>query len=165
MSNLSDNEIFRRLRRIHTTSTKIWGFRDEYDFLSHFYPSPVVAYDKLYPTVEHAYHACMVLDEEVREKIRKASTPRQAKFLSHHFPRRPDAEIVKQRIMYLLDIRKFQDRELFEKLRATGNRRLVEGNVWHDNYWGECLCRECISTRGWNWAGKILMKVREKLGQ
>lgn len=163
MLDLSDNEQFRTRRRLYTTPTQIWGFRDDYDFLSHFYPSPVMAYGKLYPTVEHAYHACMVLDEEIREHIRRASTPRQAKYLSHLYPRRPDADLVKQRIMYILDCRKFENVELARKLIATGTRKLVEGNTWHDNYWGNCICSQCRFTTGYNWAGKILMKVREEL--
>jgi predicted NAD-dependent protein-ADP-ribosyltransferase YbiA (DUF1768 family) len=32
---------------------------------------------------------------------------------------------------------------LREKLLATGDEELVEGNYWHDNFWGACSCRKC----------------------
>jgi predicted NAD-dependent protein-ADP-ribosyltransferase YbiA (DUF1768 family) len=46
---------------------------------------------------------------------------------------------------------------LRERLLATKNMMLIEGNDWHDTYWGVCL------GRGQNMLGKILMSVREEL--
>ena len=40
---------------------------------------------------------------------------------------------------------------------------LIEGNYWHDNYWGNCLCPKCKEIEGQNQLGKILMKVRSTL--
>ena len=52
--------------------------------------------------------------------------------------------------------------ELAEKLLATGDEEVVEGNTWHDRYWGRCKCvkheGECL-----NWLGRILMRVRADL--
>ena len=50
-----------------------------------------------------------------------------------------------------------QNEELKEKLLATENEELVEGNTWHDTYWGVC------NRRGKNKLGKILMRIREEL--
>ena len=45
---------------------------------------------------------------------------------------------------------------------TTGDAELIEGNTWHDNYWGVCSCSKC-NGRGKNRLGKLLMKVREEL--
>lgn len=39
-------------------------------------------------------------------------------------------------------------------------REIVEGNYWHDNYWGNCTCDKCKNIEGQNKLGKILMKIR-----
>ena len=57
---------------------------------------------------------------------------------------------------------KFNWPELRTKLLATGNRVLVEGNYWHDNFWGECTCEKCKATqKAENWLGKLLMERRD----
>ena len=52
---------------------------------------------------------------------------------------------------------KFSNPDLKEKLLATGNEELVEGNWWGDQYWGIC------DGIGKNKLGKLLMKVRKEL--
>ncbi len=49
---------------------------------------------------------------------------------------------------------------LKEKLLATGNVILVEGNTWNDTYWGYDLNKK----QGLNKLGNILMQVRYELG-
>jgi hypothetical protein len=39
---------------------------------------------------------------------------------------------------------------------------LIEGNWWHDNFYGSCTCNKCVN-KGENNLGKILMKIREEL--
>ena len=46
------------------------------------------------------------------------------------------------------------------KLDMTGLEEIVEGNYWHDNYWGNCTCDKCKNIEGQNKLGKILMKIR-----
>ena len=58
---------------------------------------------------------------------------------------------------------KFRIPELREKLLATGNEELIEGNFWCDNTWGNCLCAECQDIPGRNMLGMLLMKVREEI--
>jgi predicted NAD-dependent protein-ADP-ribosyltransferase YbiA (DUF1768 family) len=58
---------------------------------------------------------------------------------------------------------KFTVPELREKLKATGDATLIEGNHWHDNRWGKCTCERCQNKDGQNWLGKILMEVRDSL--
>ena len=54
---------------------------------------------------------------------------------------------------------KFDDNHkvLQEKLLATGDEELVEGNTWNDTYWGIC------EGEGENHLGKLLMQIRKEL--
>ena len=47
--------------------------------------------------------------------------------------------------------------DLKEKLLATGDKILIEGNTWNDDFWGKC------SDNGKNNLGIILMKIREEI--
>ena len=58
---------------------------------------------------------------------------------------------------------KFRDPALREKLLATGDAYLEEGNHWHDNRWGRCTCERCRNKEAQNWLGKILMTIREEI--
>lgn len=64
---------------------------------------------------------------------------------------------------------KFAEPGLRDKLLRTADRPLVEGNTWHDNFWGKCSCRKCgllVQNGGLeqeNWLGKLLEVVREEL--
>jgi predicted NAD-dependent protein-ADP-ribosyltransferase YbiA (DUF1768 family) len=57
---------------------------------------------------------------------------------------------------------KFEFPQLQEQLLATGDATLVEGNYWHDNYWGSCHCdrKEACKYHGQNQLGKLIMEVR-----
>ena len=61
---------------------------------------------------------------------------------------------------WVIGLKFTQNQEIKEKLLATGNSILIEGNYWHDNFWGNCLCSKCKYIKGRNNLGKILMKRR-----
>lgn len=48
-------------------------------------------------------------------------------------------------------------------LLSSGDRQLVEGNYWHDNFWGDCTCEKCAKIKGKNLLGNMLMLIRERL--
>ena len=52
---------------------------------------------------------------------------------------------------------------VFEKfILDTGNEELIEGNWWHDNFWGSCNCEKCkerFPNGGLNTLGNLLMKI------
>lgn len=134
-------------------------FRNEYYFLSNFYPSVVYGY----PTVEHAYQAAKTTDPAERAKIKAAKTPGDAKRLGRCVQLRRDWTAIREQVMETLLRRKFQSPALREALLATEEKELVETNSWHDLYWGTCNCSHCRGTDGRNHLGKLLMKIRDEL--
>ena len=82
----------------------------------------------------------------------------EAKRLGRRVRLRSDWEQVKYDVMLDVVRAKFnQHPDLAQKLLATGDEELVEGNDWGDTYWGVC------NGRGKNMLGKILMRVRAEL--
>ena len=76
---------------------------------------------------------------------------------------RPDWEQIKVDVMRTGLMLKFTDAALAEKLLATGDEELVEGNWWHDNTWGNCHCPQCSRLGGRNLLGMLLMELRKEL--
>lgn len=76
---------------------------------------------------------------------------------------RKNWEEVKDNVMEEIIKNKFSTPELAAKLKSTGKEELIEGNYWHDNYWGNCTCQKCATIKGKNKLGKILMKIRSEL--
>lgn len=134
-------------------------FRGKYDFLSNFYSAPVEYDELLYLNNEAAFQSAKVLDIEHRKQFCRLD-PSTAKKRGRNVLLRNDWEQVKDEIMCQIVRAKFiQNEDLRERLFATGDAILIEGNTWGDTYWG--ICRG----RGKNMLGKILMKVREEIGK
>ena len=143
---------------------RIEDFTGDYHFLSNFSPAQVRLDGVAYPTVEHAYQAAKTQEPEGRERIRGASTPDLARKMGRKLTARPDWHDLKVEVMRDLVRQKFAGRpDLAELLLATGDADLVEGNTWHDNFWGQCRCPRCAEAKGLNWLGRLLMEVREGL--
>jgi ribA/ribD-fused uncharacterized protein len=148
----------------------IQRFEHEYRFLSNFWPGEVVLGGLPFPTAEHAYQASKSRELYVRAQVADLPSPGGAKRFGQKIELRPDWERVKKQVMLTVVVAKFtQHRDLADLLVATGTRRLVEGNTWHDNYWGSCCCAKCAEAdrqeywadRGLNYLGKMLMTVRD----
>lgn len=133
------------------------SFQGEYRFLSNFWPAEVVLDGETYPSVEHAYVAAKTVDLHMRKLAKDCQTAGQVKRFGRTLPLRRDWEEVKLQIMHDLVRQKFAHSYLKEKLLATGDEELVEGNTWNDTFWG--VCRGV----GENNLGKILMEVRKEL--
>ena len=141
------------------------SFRGAFDFLSNFYGASVF-YDGLwYRNSEAAFQSAKTLDPEMRKKFAAAS-PSQAKSMGRMVNLRPDWEQVKDGIMLEILRSKFAPgTKCAEWLLATGSLLLIEGNTWHDNYWGICQCEKCRGKKGLNHLGELLEKVRDELRQ
>jgi len=141
------------------------SFKDEYDFLSNFYPVTVRFEDLSYPTVEHAYQASKSKEFFFRKLI--AALPPTKAGLAKRRGRtvrlRSDWEIVKIDIMRDLLLYKFLQDFFKTKLLETGDSEIIEGNFWHDNIWGDCYCKKCKDISGQNLLGTLLMEIRSQL--
>lgn len=136
---------------------KIDRFKDDYFFLSNFYEVPV-EYDGLkYGSSESAFQAQKCEFPAKRVEFQNLN-PSKSKALGRKVTLREDWDEVKNRVMLEIVRNKFkQNPELKEKLIATGDAYLEEGNWWGDKTWGVC------NGVGENRLGKILMKVRDEL--
>ena len=139
--------------------------RAAFRFLSHFWPSPIRLDDERWATVEHYYQAQKSLDPAYREAVHQAATPEKAKRLSVSWFKaargrepRGDWEAIKVDVMRHADAAKYrQNSDLAALLLATGDAELIEDSP-HDAFWGTGK-----DGSGHNWAGRVLMKVRETL--
>ena len=129
-------------------------FDGEFAFLSNFYPSAISDGYTTFPTVEHYFQACKCEYMDDYDAIAAAPTPGQAKRLGRQAVLRDDWEQNKLDVMETALRKKFAIPELREKLLATGDAELIEGNWWGDRFWGVC---EGV---GENNLGKLLMKIR-----
>ena len=145
--------------------TEINHFSGPWSFLSNFYPCQVRLDGEIYASVEHAYQAAKTLRLEDREKFRyDGVTAGKAKRMGAHLKLRTDWADVKLNIMQELLEQKFYPTILRRKLLATFNAELVEGNNWHDLFFGVCegACRQGPhEPEGLNHLGRLLMEVRK----
>ena len=140
----------------------IHDFRGPAYFLSNFYRHPVRIGDDAYPTAEHAYQALKADDPRERAWVLESKTPLIAKQRGRKI----------RVVSYWADIRllvmeqvleaKFIDTQLADQLIATHPHTLVEGNTWHDQFWGDCYCGRCPG-EGANMLGITLMELRDTL--
>ncbi|MCK9267234.1 MAG: NADAR family protein [Alkaliphilus sp.] len=141
------------------------SFKGEYHWLSNFSPFSFKDENgKEWKTVEHYYQAHKTLDNNERNKIWMAKDPKEAKKLGRNVKIRDDWEIDGKLICMIKAVNyKFeQNRNLIYRLINTGDSILIEGNRWHDNFWGNCYCQKCKSIQGQNKLGKILMLIRKR---
>ena len=140
---------------------EINSFRGEYSWLSNFHKCECWWEDKLYPSSEHLYQAFKATNDTDHEFLRNhpfegiKSSARQIKL-------RDDWEEVKLEMMGNALWSKFSNNpDLKDKLLATGDVRIVEGNDWCDNFYGQCRCPKCERTVSYNHLGLLLMDLRE----
>lgn len=138
-------------------------FDGEFAFLSNFFECPIVYEGLCFGSSEAAFQAA-----KCRDKLEKLSfrslRPGKAKRLGRKVELRPDWEEIKINEMRKIVRKKFtQNLKLQKLLIDTGNATLIEGNYWHDNFWGNCTCEKCKNVPGQNNLGKILEEIREEI--
>jgi ribA/ribD-fused uncharacterized protein len=145
---------------------QITRFVGRWGFLSNFHLSRVYFEGIVYPSGEHAYNAGKTLDRAARCRIACAPTPKQAKKLGRRLELRPGWEnIARYDVMWDVLWAKFAQHPRYAAgLLSTGDALLVEGNNWHDNQWGCCICpKEKCAAPGKNNLGLMLMDLRTEL--
>lgn len=133
-------------------------FTGRHRFLSNFYPCEIIYQSYKYANVECAYQA-QKFKMNGRWMFMRIKNPALAKKLAqtHITKQRKDFHEQKLQIMEELLREKFNQSWFRNKLLATGDRQLVEGNTWGDTFWGVC------DGVGENHLGKLLMKIRAEL--
>lgn len=142
------------------------SFTGNYRTLSNFAPFPTVFEGVQFPTSEHAYVAAKTLDPEVRDIVRNLPGPGTAKHFGRSVELRADWLDVRESVMLEILRAKFTaNPDAGQVLLDTGTADLIEGNRWHDNYWGRCSCKPCRrkGIDGLNTLGRLLMQVRAEL--
>lgn len=143
------------------------SFSGHWNALSNFHQCKVLYNGLYYNSVEAAYQAAKMdhahsSAAKVRALLTK-DTPFEAKAVGNLVPLREDWEQVKVVIMRDILRNKFaQNTNCRLLLLSTDNCNLVEGNIWHDNFWGSCKCPRC-GDKGANHLGKLLMEIRSDL--
>ena len=150
-------------------SGMIFQFDGRHRFLSNFYKHKMTFENVVYATSEHAFQAakCPNTDEgqQYKRMIIECAEPGEAKRRGRECPIREDWDKVKVKIMREILRIKFSDPYLKDLLFSTENDYLVEGTLWHDNFYGICIlknCSKCKNQKGHNHLGEILMEVREE---
>lgn len=153
-------------------SLMIYGFFSEYRFLSNFHECDVMYDGYIWPSSEHAYMVAkcknvnhyasrggVIYDKNNKFDI-SCMKCTEVKKWGQTVDLREDWEDVKLNIMYQVCLDKFtRNPELRQKLLDTGDKILIEANSWGDQFWGF----DVDATKGENFLGKILMKIRERI--
>ncbi len=138
----------------------ITSFRGVYGFLSNMFEADLVWDGRSYRNSEAAFQSAKVLDPQERDRFSGLSGA-AAKRLGRRVLLRPDWASVREGVMEEVVRAKFtQNPRLAAELAATGDAPLMEGNTWHDTWWGV----DSRTLRGENRLGIILMKIRGELG-
>lgn len=131
-------------------------FRDEYWFLSNFYPVEIECAGLKFKCVESAFQAYKCANIEDR-KLFVNLNGAEAKKLGRKIPMRKDWEDIKVKVMYRLVMQKFnRNPSLLNQLKGIEGI-IVEDNTWNDTFWGMC------NGKGRNTLGVILTAVRNEL--
>lgn len=152
-------------------TSSITEFKGQYRYLSNFYPCNVVdGRGNVWPSSEHLYQGMKTTDGKVQKVIREFPF-KGLKQIGKSIELRPDWNEIRVDVMRAVVRLKFrQNSDIKEQLLSTGIATMIEGNYWHDNFWGNCYCNnssgkhpECILTTGANQLGTILMEIRAEL--
>jgi ribA/ribD-fused uncharacterized protein len=133
-------------------------FEGEYSCFSNFYPRSVLYNGKRYKTKEHAFQCQKATNQKDFDFIFNAVTPYQAKKRSRTIKIKGNWKESRRWIMHDIVLAFFTEwSDLRKILLDSGDQELIEGNEYHDKYWGVC------DGVGENWLGKILMLTRDEL--
>lgn len=145
--------------------TDILEFKGSTRWCSNFV-GPEVKYGNIwFPRVENAYQAAKTLDMKIRVNLAQPDvSAAEAKAIGNDLAIRPDWTVQRRLLtMEILVRQKFLNKDYLEKLLATGDCYIQEGNYWHDNFWGNCLCKKCKDITGMNRLGFLLIELRKEL--
>lgn len=116
----------------------ITSFKDDYKFLSNFYPCKITIAGYTFPSVENAYQAMKCANLSDYSQFVNIG-PAEAKKLGRKVQLRSDWEQIKYNVMrQLLDL-KFQDKVLLRMLQDTAQNLLSKAII------GMIITGECVN--------------------
>ena len=142
---------------------KIDSFKGDFAFLSNFAQCRFVHEGIVFVTNEHFYQSMKTLSVKERRRISLFQTAGETKREGRKLKIREDWESVKVDVMREgLRLKFFTGSILAQMLEATHPATLIEGNWWHDQFWGNCTCKKHPKP-GKNMLGILLMERRAEL--
>lgn len=150
-------------------------FRGKHFPFSSFYYHARLTNEHLFQAAKTPYafnsgplHQILRSQARAHALILAAPSPTHAKRAGRALPHFDIAgwNAVRDDVMYGLLQAKFEIAELRQLLLDTGDADLIEGNNWHDTYWGVCRSscqRAPHAPFGENRLGKLLMTLRRAL--
>lgn len=137
----------------------ISSFCGEHEFLSNFYSTDIHHKSYIFKSAEHLYQAFKCIDINEMRKIIDEPTAKGVNSLGRLIKQKPYWETFRSTAMLVALRLKFKRRKLMKMLRATGDKKLINVNNWHDTFWGVCDCTKHKRT-GMNILGQLLMRIR-----
>ena len=132
-------------------------FDGEFDWLSNFFTCKLEFEGLTFDNSEAAFQAAKCINPIERTKFVGLAAGK-SKRLGKKVELRPDWNDIRIDVMREVLRAKFgQNKDLAEKLVATGDAELIEFNNWRDVFWGVC------NGKGNNQLGKLLMEVRKEI--
>lgn len=158
------NPTYYKCKTIYNES--IMSFRGDYRFLSNFHGVHITWKCKgyplrqIFPDAESIY----VFEKTSSETLKKVClnhriSPGKKKSLGRISPVVDNWDEKKQDVMAKIIDAKFDEPIMKMRLLATGNKTIIEGNTWNDEFWGINI----NTGTGENILGKILMDKRKRL--
>ena len=138
------------------------SFTENYSFLSNSFLCDMEFEHIPYSNAESCFQSLKFLRPKSRNIFRNMP-PRKAYIQGQEIKRlRAGWEDIKDTLMLQVVTAKFiQNSELEDMLVSTQGKEIINGNLYHDTYWGVCYCGRCQG-QGLNKLGRILMAVRDK---
>lgn len=140
---------------------KITSFKNEHRWLSNMAACEIIYGDLVFKSTEAFYQAMKTLDANERIKFQGYDGP-TSKREGRKLILRDDWHQIKDEVMKFALKKKFSQEPFKSLLINTGDAEIIEGNYWHDNYWGSCTCSKC-GNNGLNILGKMIMDIRANL--
>lgn len=144
----------------------ILDFHGDNFFLSNMYLAEIFYKKWVYPATENSYFAWRTLSEQFKIDL-QMMTPMQAKAFSdtpeYKASKRPEATPIARvlAMAYFVNQKFFSHHDLGDKLLATEDAVLIEGNSWGDTLFGFDMVRGF----GENALGRIHMRNRRRLSE
>jgi ribA/ribD-fused uncharacterized protein len=135
-------------------------FKNEYDWLSNFFPCVICLNGRIFPSIEHAFQSEKSSDSEWKKKCQETLSPGKIKQEARKLEiNRKEWDKINLKVMEICIDQKFNQEPFRTKLLETGEEEIQEGNNWNDEFWGINL----KTGKGLNHLGKLIMKKRDQL--